>query len=89
MKGVLYIIIMLLSGCGTTGYMFAGAGYSSPTGPYRNIHTEGATGTYGAGVKFNDYFRCEFRHRSMVNKRPELITNDSTCEVTVGFWGYE
>lgn len=86
MRNSLILCMILLSGCGTTGYVFGGLGYSSKSG-YEDFDETGVSGTYGLGVEFNDYFKCEVRHRSMSNKKPETVTNDTGCLVTVPLWG--
>lgn len=75
-------MILLLSGC--TAYVFVGAGYAADAGSYP-FDERGISGTYGVGVKFNDYARCEIRHRSMVSNKPEVVTNDWNCEGTLYF----
>ncbi len=87
MRIVLCILMVMLSGCETTGYVFGGLAYSSNSGFEFDFDETGTSGTYGAGVEFNDHFKCEFRHRSMANKKPEVVTNDTGCIVTVTLWG--
>ncbi len=82
---VVLAIVFLLHGCGTTGYVFGGVGYAAEIG-YTTFDESGAVATIGGGLKFNDHLSCEFRHRSMVNKQPEVITNDTICKVTVHLW---
>lgn len=87
MRIALGIMMMLLSGCGTTGYAFGGLAYSSEAG-FPNFDETGVSGHYGLGIEFNDYFKCEFRHRSMSEQTPEIVTNDTGCTGTVYFWGH-
>ncbi len=87
MRIALGILVILLSGCETTGYAFGGLGYSSESG-YEGFDETGMSGTYGVGVEFNDYFKCEYRHRSMTDKKPEVVTDDTGCTVTGYFWGH-
>ncbi len=86
MRVALCAMIVLLSGCETTGYAFVGAGHSFSSG-FEDIDETGLSGTFGVGVEFNDYVRCEFRHRSMASRNPEIVTNDANCIGTVYFWG--
>ena len=78
------LIILLSQLCGCTPYVFAGVGYAADAGSYP-FDERGMLGTYGVGAKFNNYVRCEFRHRSMVDKKPEIVTNDWNCEGTLYF----
>ena len=87
MRIVLGIAMMILSGCSTTGYVFGGLGYAHDV-RIESFDETGTVGTYGVGLKFNDYLRCEFRHRSMVNQKPEIVTDDTMCIGTIYLWGH-
>jgi len=75
----LALLAVLLSGC--TPYVFGGLHYS--TEPVNNIGESGVAGTYGAGVESRrwSWLSCEYRHRSMINKKPELVIDDMGCQV--------
>lgn len=88
------IAMAILSACAP--YLEAGAGYSSSTGEYWGNPTTpldetGAVGIAAAGVEFRDRWYlptyCEYRHRSMIDKKPEIETDDVICAKRVYLGG--
>lgn len=79
---ILLVLLPLLSAC--TPYVFGGLGYAGESGEY-GFNERGMLGTYGAGIEFNRHLSCEYRHRSMVDRRPEVVTNDLLCQGRVYF----
>jgi len=74
-------LALLIGGCGTTPYVFAGLGYSKSDNNVLLVET-GITGTYGFGLLITPNLSCEYRHRSLAFNKPEIVTNDGQCEYT-------
>lgn len=80
MKGIMPIcgIIcgVIVSGCAP--YLEVGAGYAIDNGSYYDIENEGAIGVVAIGLQGEKVY-CEYRHRSLLSKSPEVATDDVVC----------
>lgn len=72
--------LAILANIGCTPYVFAGLAYSGDAGYPHFVDESGLSGNFGVGVEFDHGISCEGRHRSMVSKDPEIVTNDYGCE---------
>lgn len=70
------VSMLILAGCAP--YLEAGVGYSFDNGDYYDIHNEGAVGVVALGLQ-GEVWKCEYRHRSLLDKRPEVATDDVVC----------
>ncbi len=93
MTKTVLLVSLFLSGCSVTPFIEGGLGYSGPAG-WDNFDETGASGRYGLGVEFDDErwytpSECGYYHRSMLNKSPEIVTNDWVCmkRITLGRGG--
>lgn len=85
----IFIVLLMAQGCAP--YMEVGAGYAFDNGDYYDIENEGAIGIIAVGSEFRTgpFSYCEYRHRSLLNKKPEVATDDVVCMRRLYFGGQQ
>ena len=85
-KVLIIFFILFITSCTASPYLEISAGYGYPiNGADRFGINEEAIAVHAAiGVDFTERTFCEIRHRSTLNRSPEIQLYDATCGFKIG-----